>query len=80
MAESESGFRGITLAHNVKDKSEVAAVIAHACERGATVLKHAQDVFWGGHNGYFSDPDGHLWEIAWNPNFGWNTDGSLKLS
>jgi len=62
-----SGFGGITLAHNVKEKADVAPVIEKARAAGAVVTKPAQDAFWGGHHGYFSDPDGYLWEIAWNP-------------
>ena len=62
-----TGFRGVALAHNVKSKEEVNALIAQAVEAGATLVKEAQDVFWGGYSGYFADPDGHLWEVAWNP-------------
>lgn len=64
-----SGFRGIALAHNVASKTEVDEVMAQAEQAGAKILKPAQDVFWGGYSGYFSDPEGHLWEIAWNPHF-----------
>jgi catechol 2,3-dioxygenase-like lactoylglutathione lyase family enzyme len=74
-----TGFGGVTLAHNVKMKDEVAALIAKAQAEGATVTKPARDAFWGGHHGYFADPDGHLWEIAWNPFFPFNDDGTLKL-
>ena len=63
------GFRGITLAHNVESKPEVDEVIEQANKAGATILKPAQNVFWGGYSGYFSDPNGHLWEVAWNPHF-----------
>ena len=61
------GFRAFTLAHNVKTKEEVSKVLSLAEKAGGTIVKPAQDVFWGGHSGYFSDPDGFLWEIAWNP-------------
>jgi uncharacterized protein len=61
------GFSGITLAHNVSSKQEVNAVFDHAVQSGAKPVKIPQDVFWGGYSGYFSDPDGHLWEVAWNP-------------
>ena len=74
-----NGFRGITLAHNVHTKAEVSQFLSRACHAGGTLKKEAQDVFWGGHSGYFADPDGHLWEVAWNPHFGWNEDGSAKL-
>lgn len=56
-----------TLAHNVNSKTEVDAVMSEARSAGAHILKPAQDTFWGGYAGYFQDPDGHLWEIAWNP-------------
>jgi catechol 2,3-dioxygenase-like lactoylglutathione lyase family enzyme len=62
-----SGFTGITLAHNAKTMEEVDAVLAKAEQAGATIVKQAQKVFWGGYSGYFSDPDGYLWEVAWNP-------------
>ncbi|CAN1505973.1 GloA Lactoylglutathione lyase and related lyases [Caulobacteraceae bacterium] len=61
------GFSGITLAHNVGSKAEVDAVFAHAVSAGAKAVKPPQDVFWGGYSGYFADPDGFLWEVAWNP-------------
>lgn len=64
-----SGFRAITLAHNVRSKDEVAAVLAQAETAGGRIVRPAQDVFWGGHTGYFADPDGFLWEVAWNPHF-----------
>lgn len=65
-----SGFRGVTLAHNLASKEEVDALMAMALAAGATQRKEPQEVFWGGYSGYFSDPDGHLWEIAYNP-FSW---------
>jgi uncharacterized glyoxalase superfamily protein PhnB len=64
-----TGFRGITLAHVVSSKEEVVEVLDQAVRSGAKLMKPAQDVFWGGHSGYFADPDGHLWEVAWNPIF-----------
>ena len=69
VSQEGSGFRGVTLAHNVKSKEEVNAVISQAIGAGATLVKEVQDVFWGGYSSYFSDLDGHLWEIAWNPHF-----------
>ena len=62
-----SGFRGFTLAHNVRSTDEVDRVLAQAVEAGAKLLKPGQKVFWGGYSGYFEDPDGFLWEVAWNP-------------
>ena len=55
-----------SLAHNVRSKSEVDAVMAQAAGAGARIIKAARDTFWGGYAGYFQDPDGHLWEVAWN--------------
>ncbi len=55
------------LAHNVLSKTEVDAVMAQAAAAGARIVKPARDTFWGGYAGYFQDPDGHLWEVAWNP-------------
>jgi catechol 2,3-dioxygenase-like lactoylglutathione lyase family enzyme len=62
-----SGFPGFSLAHNEKTKAEVDAVFARAVAAGATPVKTPQDVFWGGYSGYFADPDGFLWEVAFNP-------------
>jgi len=56
-----------TLGHNVNSKAEVDAVMAQAKKAGATIVKPAQDTFWGGFAGYFQDPDGHVWEVLWNP-------------
>ena len=56
-----------SLGHNVASREEVDAVMAQAARAGAVVVKPAQPTFWGGYAGYFQDPDGHLWEIAWNP-------------
>ena len=56
-----------TIGHNVSSKVEVDAVMAQAKRAGAVIVKPAHDTFWGGYSGYFQDPDGHLWEVAWNP-------------
>jgi len=56
-----------TIGHNVASKGEVDEVMAQATRAGAVVVKAAHDTFWGGYAGYFQDPDGHLWEVAWNP-------------
>jgi len=63
------GFRGVTLAHVVRSREEVDEVLELATQAGGKLVKPAEDVFWGGYSGYFSDPDGHLWEVAWNPHF-----------
>ena len=59
----------ISIGHLVDSKAEVDAVMAQAAKAGATVTDPARDRFWGGYSGYFHDPDGHLWEIAWNPSW-----------
>lgn len=58
-----------TIGHNVASKQEVDAVMAQAAGAGAAIVKPAHDTFWGGYAGYFQDPDGHLWEAVWNPQF-----------
>ena len=78
--ESEgTGFGGITLAFNVRERAEVDAVLAEAKGAGATILKAGEDAFWGGYSGYFADPDGHPWEVAWNPHWTLDADGSVRL-
>lgn len=76
---AESSFRAVALAHNVASKEEVKKLLDQAVKAGGKLIKPAQDVFWGGHSGYFADPDGHLWEIAWNPHWPLNKDGSIQL-
>ena len=82
-AGAPAGFGGITLGHNLADRAGVDALLARAEAAGARILKPAQEVFWGGYHGYFSDPEGHVWEIAHNPysplgpggEFQWNGAG-----
>jgi catechol 2,3-dioxygenase-like lactoylglutathione lyase family enzyme len=74
-----SGFRGFSLAYNTASKEETDAVLARAVEVGGTLVKAAEEVFWGGYLGYFADPDGTLWEVAWNPGFTLHSDGRLTL-
>ncbi len=62
-----SGFSGFTLAYNVNSKEEVDAVIEKLSWAGVKITKEPQDAFWGGYHAYFQDPDGYLWEVAWNP-------------
>ncbi len=64
-----SGFRAFALAHNVASAKEVDLTLEQAVGAGATLVKPGQKVFWGGYSGYFADPDGFLWEVAWNPHF-----------
>ena len=73
------GFAGITLAHNARSREEVDSVLAEAQAAGATILKSAVEAFWGGYSGYFSDPDGFLLEVAWNPHFPLTADGSIQI-
>jgi predicted lactoylglutathione lyase len=76
---SGSGFRGVALAHNVRAKDDVDAIIAAAQAAGGTVTRAPADTFYGGYAGYFADPDGHVWEIAYNPGFALSDDGSLTV-
>ena len=69
IATEGSGFSGVTLAHNVRSREEVDALLDVAVNAGATLVKPAHDTFWGGYSGYFADPEGFLWEVAWNPHF-----------
>ena len=57
----------LSLGHNVASKADVDVVMRQASEAGARIVKPAADTFWGGYGGYFQDPDGHLWEVVWNP-------------
>jgi predicted lactoylglutathione lyase len=79
MAVVKEGFSGVTLAHNTRSKKEVDDVLALAVSAGAKLEKPAQDVFWGGYSGYFSDPDGYLWEVAYADFWQFNQDGSLVI-
>jgi catechol 2,3-dioxygenase-like lactoylglutathione lyase family enzyme len=76
--EPRSRFTGISLAHNVRERHEVDAVLELAAAAGATIVKPAADTFWGGYGGYFADPDKYLWEVAWGA-FEFNEDGSLLV-
>ena len=76
---SAAGFGGIVLAHNVRARGEVDEILAAAMQAGADVTKPATETFYGGYAGVFADPDGHLWEIAHNPGFTLERDGSLTL-
>ena len=77
--DATPGFRGVSLAYNTRDRAEVDAVLAEAVAAGATLKKPAEEVFWGGYSGYFADPDGHLWEVAHNPFWTLQDDGSILL-
>ncbi|MCC2669194.1 MAG: glyoxalase [Armatimonadetes bacterium] len=64
-----SGFRGFSLAHNVRSPEAVDQLLAQAAAGGGRLLKAGHEADWGGYTGYFADPDGFLWEVAWNPHF-----------
>jgi len=73
------GFGGVALAHNARSREEVDAIVAAAEAAGATITKAAEETFYGGYAAYFTDLDGHVWEIAHNPSFTIADDGSLQL-
>jgi len=73
-----SAWTGVALAHNVRIKEDVDHILAAAEAAGGRIQKPAQDAFWGGYSGYFTDPDGHLWEVAWGA-FPIKDDGSLDI-
>ena len=70
---------GIALAYNVRERDEVDSEMGHAARAGATILRPARDTTWGGYSGYFTDPDGHPWEVAWNPHWRLDDAGNLVL-
>jgi hypothetical protein len=78
-AADPPSFRGVALAHNVRSEAEADAVIEEAVKAGGRLVKPAQKVFWGGYSGYFADPDGHLWEVAYNPYFPLDETGRVQL-
>ena len=77
--DKPTGFAAITLAYNARSKEEADEIYALAVKAGARPVKPLQDVFWGGYSGYFADPDGHLWEVAWNPFFPLDEQGHMFL-
>ena len=79
IAPDGHGFCGISLAYNPRSREEVDLVLAEVQAAGAKLLKPAQEAFWGGYSGYFSDPDGFPWEVAWNPSFPIMEDGSIRI-
>ena len=74
-----TGFSGITLAWNCESEAAVDAALSLAVSAGATIVRTAQTVFWGGYSGYFADPDGHLWEVAYNPILPLDGAGQMQL-
>jgi predicted lactoylglutathione lyase len=79
VAAEGSGFGGIVLAYNTRSKAEVDTVLAEAAQAGGRVTKPAADAVWGGYSGCFADLDGHLWEVAWNPDFAIAPNGAVTL-
>jgi catechol 2,3-dioxygenase-like lactoylglutathione lyase family enzyme len=77
--DSAPGFSGVAIAHNVRSETEVDAALAEAVAAGAKLVKRGQKAFWGGYSGYFADPDGHLWEVAFNPFFPLDDAGRVQL-
>jgi uncharacterized protein len=73
------GFRAFTLAYNARSRAEVDSVLSQAKAAGAGIQKPAEEAFWGGYSGYFADPDGFLWEVAWNPFFPIADNGAIQL-
>jgi len=73
------GFSGIVLAHNVREPHQVDEMLAEAARAGATIARPAGEAFWGGRTGCFADPDGYLWEVAWNPGLPLGPDATMTL-
>lgn len=72
------GRAAVALAYNVRTRSEVDPLMERAASAGATILKSAREASWGGYSGYFADPDGFAWEIAWNPSWSMKPDGGIE--
>jgi uncharacterized protein len=77
--QADAGFANISLAHNVRSKEAVDVALKEAKKAGATILKSGTETPWGGYTGYFADPEGFAWEVAWNPSFEILPDGSIQL-
>lgn len=75
-----STFSGVTLAHHVTSRDAVQPFLERAIAAGGTLAKSAQETFWGGYDGYFTDPDGYHWEIVWGPMFEFEPNGSLGFT
>lgn len=76
---AEQAFRGVSVSMNLETKDDVDRALADAEAAGAEIAKPAEDVFWGGYSGYFKDPDGHLWEVAYNPFWTFDAKGQVVL-
>jgi predicted lactoylglutathione lyase len=72
-------WRGIALAHNVRSRGDVDQIIETIARLGGSILNPPEEKSWGGYAGYVADPDGHLWEIAWNPGFAFDQQGNVII-
>jgi uncharacterized protein len=79
IADTGARFGGMALAYNARSREEVDAVLAEAGAAGGHLLKPGADTFWGGYSGYFADPDGHPWEVAFNPFWSLDAEGRVSL-
>jgi len=77
--DTTDGFGGMTLAHNVRSRDEVDEIMRQAADAGAGMTRPAQETFYGGYAGFFTDPDGHVWEVAYNPSFPLDRDGAITI-
>ena len=77
--DDPGGWGGVTVAYNVRSPAEVDAVLAEAEAAGATIGRPGTETFWGGYSGVFVDPDGHPWEVAHNPHWTINEDGTVTI-
>ncbi len=76
----DAAYQGFALAHNARSKEEVDSIFSQLRDNAAMIVKEPQEVFWGGYSGYFSDPDGHLWEVAYNPHWAIREDGRVAMT
>ena len=79
LKSNRTGFSGITLAHNARSKDDVINIIECAKSAGARIMKEPQETPWGGFSGYFADPDGYYWEVAWGPMFEFTEQGDMRF-
>ena len=80
LAAGDAAYQGFALAHNARSKEEVDSIFSRLKENGAAIRKEPREVFWGGYSGYFSDPDGHMWEVAYNPHWTIREDGRISMT
>lgn len=80
VADSGASFAGMALAYNARSREEVDVVLAEARAAGGDIVKPAHETSWGGYSGYFADPEGHLWEVAYNPFWSIEEDGSMRMA